>query len=96
MYNITTGQLIRVTVLAFPHSRRETAAVMTCVFGNGDIPEHLSSGERERVGIAVARLKLLDPAVVARVACALLRYDSCFAAQMLEVEQQPQVAHSHS
>ena len=75
-------------MLAFSHSSRETAAVMTCVFGKGNIPEYLNSDEKERVAAAVARLKLLDPAVVAKVACALLRYDPRFAAQMLEVEQQ--------
>lgn len=68
--------------LNFAHSSREIAAIMVCVFGKGSIPEHLNAVERERVAMAVARLQPLDPAVVARVACALLRYDPCLANQM--------------
>ena len=70
-------------MLAFSHSSREIAAVMTCVFGQGTVPVHLDHVEKERVASAVARLQRLDPAVVAKVACALLRYDSQLATQML-------------
>ena len=70
-------------MLAFSHSSREIAAVMTCVFGQGDAPAHLNCAERERVASAVAQLQRLDQAVVAKVACALLRYNPQLAAQML-------------